>query len=352
MADDEERSEKATAKRREEARKKGQVVQSRELSSAAIILGTIWVLYAMGGLVITNVQEMMIQIWTSFSSTPMTQDAFNRLTQTSVTGTLLIVAPIMAIVGFIGVASTVGQRGFLWTTEPMSPDWSRINPLNGFKRLFSLQVLFELVKTVVKFTAVGGLSYIIIRGEFPAILTTLQGEPRQMLATTGGMLLRLTLWSGFAIVLMGGADYAYQRWEYERKLRMSRQELKEEMRQTEGDPRIRARIRSLQRERARKRMMADVPKADVVVTNPTSLAVALMYRHGETQAPKVVAKGAGFVAQRIREVAKENGIPVMENKPLAQVLFKTVEVGESIPSQFYRAVAEILAYVYRMRGKK
>lgn len=352
MADDQDRSEKATDKRREEARKKGQVVQSRELSSAAIVLGAVWALYAMGGMMITHVQEMMIRVWSSFSAVPMTPDAFNQLAQTSLTGTLLIVAPMMAIVSAIGIASSVGQRGFLWTTSSLTPDWSRLNPMSGVKRLFSFPALFEFVKTLIKFTAVGAVSYIVIRRELPSILTVLQSEPRRMLAIAGALILRLTLWSGLMITFLGGADYAFQRWEHERKLRMSRQEIKEEMRQAEGDPHIKARIRSLQRERARKRMMADVPKADVVVTNPTSLAVALMYRHGETQAPKVVAKGAGFIAEKIRAVAKEHGVPIMENKPLARALFKTVEVGDLIPSRFYRAVAEILAYVYRLRGKK
>jgi flagellar biosynthetic protein FlhB len=231
----------------------------------------------------------------------------------------------------------------------LGPDWSRVSPISGFKRLFSLQSATVSLKTALKFVVIGGVAYAVVTNELPVFTAAMTAEPSAAIGTLGAALWRLGLWSGAVIAVLAAADYGYQRWEYERNLRMSRQDIKNELRETEGDPLLRARIRALQRERATKRMMADVPTADVVVTNPTELAIALVYRQGEMNAPKVVAKGAGFVAKRIRETAWRHGVPVLENKPLARALFKTTDVGEAIPSKLYRAAAEVLAYVYRIR---
>jgi flagellar biosynthetic protein FlhB len=263
--------------------------------------------------------------------------------------TLALAAPVMAWFAALAIGSMVAQPGLVWSATPLAPDWSRVSPISGFKRLFSLQAATVSLKTVLKFGVIGAVAYAVVKGELPALTAAMTAEPSAAVGTLGDALWRLGLWSGGVIAVLAAADYGYQRWEYERKLRMSRQDIKSEVKDTEGDPWLRARIRALQRERATKRMMADVPKADVVVTNPTELAIALVYRQGEMDAPKVVAKGAGLVAKRIRETAWRNGVPVLENKPLARALFKTTEVGETIPSKLYRAAAEVLAYVYRIR---
>ncbi|TAK00767.1 MAG: flagellar biosynthesis protein FlhB [Candidatus Manganitrophaceae bacterium] len=351
MAEDQERSEQATPKRREEARKKGQVPRSREIHSAALILGGVFGFSMMGPMVVSEMKKIMVQTLGGLSSAPMTEAAFYQLAIAHFSRTLLVIVPVMGILGAISIAVSFGQHGWVWSTGALAPDWSRINPLKGLQKFFSMQAAAELIKTVIKFLAVGGLSYLLIRRAIPTITVAIQSEPSEMTALVGNSVYRLALATGFLIAFLGAADYLFQWWSLEKSLRMSRQEMKEEMRQSEGDPMVRARVRSVQKEMARKRMMADVPKADVVLTNPTTLAVALVYQHGKMNAPKVVAKGAGFIAERIREIARQHGVPVIENKPLARALFKTVKVGDPVPSKLYRAVAEILAYVYRLKAK-
>ncbi|MCG3115832.1 MAG: flagellar biosynthesis protein FlhB [Candidatus Manganitrophus sp. SA1] len=348
-SDDQEKSEKASPKRREEARKKGQVPKSREIHSAALILGGVLGFSITAPMVMSQMRKVMVQTWSTLSATPMTENSFYQLAMTHLSGTLWVLIPVMGMLGAIVVAASFGQHGWVWSTEALAPDWSRLNPLKGATKFFSLQAAAELIKTLIKFIAVGALSYVVIRQALPAISTAMQAELSQMPAIAGRMVFKLAMTTGLLIAFLGAGDYLFQWWNLERSLRMTRQEMKEEMRQSEGDPMIRARVRSAQKEMARKRMMADVPKADVVLTNPTTLAVALVYQHGKMKAPKVVAKGAGFIAERIREIARQHGVPVIENKPLARALFKAVKIGDPIPSKLYRAVAEILAYVYRLR---
>ncbi len=297
----------------------------------------------------SEIRKNMLMTWSGFSAVPMTETALYRLALDQISGVLLFLGPMIGFLSFIVVAVSIGQQGWIWSTEPLAPDWSRINPITGIGKLFSFQAAGELFKTLLKFIAIGGVTFLVIRRTLPVISVAIGAEPAEIWKIASQSIRRLTLESGIFIGLLGGADYLFQWWMVGRSLRMSRQEVKEEHKQTEGDPMIRARIRSVQKEMARKRMMADVPKADVVITNPTTLAVALVYRQGEMTAPKVVAKGAGFIAERIRETARLHGVPVIENKPVARLLFKTVKIGDPIPSKLYRAVAEILAYIYRLR---
>ncbi len=350
-SEDQERTEQATPKRREEARKRGQVARSAELASAGLILGGALALFFMGSMAVSMSREQIIQSWTALSAAPMTQQGLVLLVQAGVGMTLTIVLPIVTFLSGVGILSNVLQYGFLWAPEQLAPDLSRISPIEGFKRIFSVRSLVSFVKTIIKFSLLISVTYFVIHGQLPMVLTSIQMEPQQMIGLSGALIGRLIVWSGLVIVLLGFVDYAFERWDHERQLKMSRQELREEMKQTEGDPLLRARIRTIQRDMARKRMMAAVPKADVVVVNPTALAVVLSYRKDEMEAPKVVAKGAGFIAQKIREVAREHNVPLVENKPVARALYRSVKVGAQVPSQFYRVVAEILAYVYRMRAK-
>lgn len=250
------------------------------------------------------------------------------------------------------VSANVLQKGFVLSAEPIKPQFSRVNPVEGFRRLFSLSSLMEFVKSGLKVLAVGFIGYKVLKGELFRCPEMLSSAPRGMLQyishASFGLLLKVTI----AFMGIAALDFLYQRWDYEKKLRMSRQELKDELKQREGDPQIKARLRSLQRQIARQRMMQRVKEADVVVTNPTRLAVALKYERGRMAAPMVVAKGRGFIAEKIREIATTAGVPIVENKPLAEILFRTVEIGQLIPEALYRAVAEILAYVYRIKGRR
>jgi len=266
---------------------------------------------------------------------------------------VLLIVPVLllffAAVVISGLASGFLQSGFVLASEPLQLNFARINPFSGFRRLFSIDSAVELIKALVFIAGLGCLGGAYIYSDFPALasLTNLKVEDILAYASHDG-----AVFSACIATLMGacaGLDYLFQRWRTDQQLRMSRQEIKQEMREQEGDPLLKAQLKAIRQKLARRRMMRDVAKADVVITNPTELAVALQYRAGEMSAPRVVGKGADFIAQKIREVARENAIPIVENKPLARVLYTQVEIGRQIPEALYRAVAEVLAYVYRLR---
>lgn len=350
--DDRERTEEATPKRREEARKKGQVAKSQEVGSALLLLGGLLAMSLMGAGFVERSVELFLLSFASFSATPLTQSGMADLAVDSVWTSFLLFFPLVAFMALIGALGSILQHGVVWSTDQIDFQWGRISPIAGFKRIFSLRSLQAFLKTIVKFVAVTAVTYFVIRRQMPAVVSSIQADPRQVLSLSSEVVAQLVLWAGVAIAFLGAADYLFERWEFERSIRMSRHELREELKQTEGDPMLRARIRSIQREMARKRMMSEVPKADVVVTNPTELAVAILYVQGEMAAPRVVAKGAGFLAAKIRELAAEHAVPLVENKPVARALYRSVKVGAQVPSNLYRAVAEILAYVYRIKAQK
>jgi flagellar biosynthetic protein FlhB len=251
----------------------------------------------------------------------------------------------------VATLSNYVQVGSLFSWEAVQPDFGKVNPLKGFGRLFSRQAGAELAKAIFKLAIIGWVAYATIRAERLQIIALWNQETVQIFQYIGKVSFDLFLKTVFVMAALAGVDYAFQRWSYEKSLRMTRREVQDEYKQTEGDPLIKSRIRSIQRELARRRMMAEVPKADVIITNPTHLAVALRYRAKDMSAPKVVAKGAELVAEKIKEIARAHGVPLVENKPVAQVLYKTVDLGQTIPSSLYQAVADLLAYVYRLRGK-
>ncbi len=262
---------------------------------------------------------------------------------------LTVLAPVLLASTVAALAGGIGQVGVMISPESVAPKLERISPAAGFKRLFSLNAVMELLRGIAKVTALSVVVWLSLRHRGVEIVTVGNGGVATILPQMGALCFVVMRNCLIFIALLALADLGYQRWKYLQDLRMTTQEVKEEMKETEGDPLIRSRIRSLQREMASKRMMAEVPTADVVVTNPTHFAVALRYQRGEDAAPRVVAKGAGFIAQRIKEIAREHGVAVREDKPLARTLYRTVEVGQLIPEHLYRAVAELLAYVYRAR---
>jgi flagellar biosynthetic protein FlhB len=345
-----ERTLPATPRRREQARERGDIAKSRELISASIILAGALIILWMGDTLVGWLIDSVSFSWSHLSMAPMTQKGLSDLMNNTIVDALQVVIPLVGFFAVVGVVASIGHYGFVWSDQALTLDWNRINPFDGFGRLFTLTSLFELAKTLIKFLVIGWVVYKVVEHDIPEIITTLQMHPAAILTQLSDKLVRLLLYSGLVMAVLGILDYGYQWWDHERKLRMTPQEMKEEMRQTEGDPFIRARIRSIQREMARKRMMSEVPKATVVITNPTHLAVALRYEPDKMAAPRVVAKGADYIAEVIRELADQHGILRVENKPLAQTLYKTVDVGQDIPSHLYRAVAEILVYVYKLKG--
>jgi flagellar biosynthetic protein FlhB len=345
-----ERSEEPTAKRQEEARKKGQVARSRALIPTAALLGATVVLPFAG-------KELMVSMGRLFHGffalagepRELSQQDLFALSLQSGRLFLPVLVPLFAGVVLAGVGGGFLQTGLLWTTATLRPDFSRLNPLTGLRRLLGFEAVAELGKALLEILCLGVLGCVFFRGHLAALasLPNLEVSDILLYGSREGLWL---LKAGVAVMaVLASLDYVVQRWRTQTQLRMSRQEIKEEMREQEGDPLLKGRLKSLRQKMARQRMMAAVPKADVVITNPTELAIALRYSLTDMTAPRVVAKGAGFIAGRIREIAREHSIPLMENKPLARLLYRQVEIGHEIPETLYRAVADVLAYVFRLR---
>lgn len=348
----EEKSEKATPLKRREARKKGQVAKSKELPSVAVLMTALVTLAVFGGNMYAHFQTVIERTWAMADERAFNVEVFLEFSREMVGGFVLILLPLMALVVLAALFSNILQVGFLLSAESITPKWSKLDPIKGFGRLLSKNALVELVKTILKLAIVGTVAYFCIRAEMDeiALLGTL--APGSIAGYTLAAIFSIFIKCTLAMIAIVVLDFAFQKWDHEKKLRMSKKEVKDELRKTEGDPLVKSRIRSIQMEMARKRMMQDVAKADVVITNPTRLAVALHYDQSKMGAPCVVAKGAGKIAERIRDLAELHHIPLMENKSLARNLYKWVAVGHEIPVDYYQVVAEILAYVYKLKGKK
>ena len=347
-----ERTETATPKRRDDARKKGQVAKSRDLPGAIGLLAAAMVFWIGGGTMVEKMGGLMREHFTRVVRHEMTLPEFHQLIMSSAEAGIAILAPLMLVMVTVGVVANMAQTGPLISTTPLAPKWSKISPAKGIKRIFSATTLMELVKSIIKLGMIGTVVYLVLKNETQRLPALAGTDIANLLPYLGAISLKVMLGAGGLLLCLGVIDLLFQRYQHEKQLRMTKDEVRREMKETEGDPMVRARIRSVQREAAKKRMMADVPTADVVVTNPTHLAIAIKYETGGMSAPKVVAKGAGHIAAKIREIARANKVPVLEDKPLARALFKGVEVGREIPMELYQAVAEVLAFVYRLNQTK
>jgi len=346
-----ERTEPPTDKRRQDARRKGNVAKSTEINSVLILLGGLLVLRIGGRWMLERVAWMFKHFFGMISTPEISEETARAVATEAFAMVARITLPLVAVVVVLGILANVLQVGLLLTGEPLTPKLEKINPLSGLKRMFAVRSLVEALKNIMKIVIIGVVAYLTIRGEFRNFLGLADTASNVvyvfMLTVAYKIVFRIVLILLFLAVL----DYAYQRYEHEKNLKMTREEVKEERKQMEGDPQIKSRIRSLQREMGRRRMMQEVPRATVVVTNPTYLAIALRYEPVESDAPMVLAKGKRAVAEKIRAVAEEHDIPLVEDKPLARAMYDRVEPGEQIPMEFFTAVAEILAYVYRLKNK-
>lgn len=348
--EDQEKTEQATDARREEFRNRGQVAHTRELSSALFLFVAAGGVYILGQFLFTQIFEVINYTFGQQMVTLIRSGEIQEALKFSASKTVIIILPVLAIAGLIGAASSVVQIGFLQVEDALSPNFEKINPIDGFKRIFSLRALAEGIKSFLKLIAVGVVLYFLLKSEAQQVPYLVTYSVEQILAYIGKVLVKLFFGVGALTVILAVADYFFQRWDLEKKMMMTKQEIKEESKQREGDPMIKSRIRRLQRERANKRMMDEVPKADVVVTNPTHIAVVLKYSDN-LPAPQVVAKGADLVAEKIKEIARQHNVPIVENKPLARTIFKTLKIGQVIPRELFVAVAEVLSYVYRLKKK-
>jgi len=355
MAEEQDKSqqtEDASPKRLEEARQKGQVPASREPASAIafLVLASLAVT-GLGGWMADHSAQMMRDYLSGRVHLDATAAGMQVLLLRIATDLALLVLPIALPIMLLGMLVSVMVTGPVFTFEPLIPKLDKINPMKGFARLFSTRSLAELIKSILKIAVLTIACWAVVVDLWPTALAATRMESGAIALLSAEGSLRIAALAALVFLFVALLDVLYQRWEHAKSLRMSIKEVKDEYKETEGDPYVKARIRRIQMETSRKRMMADVPKADVIITNPTHIAVALAYESSKGGAPRVLAKGQGKIAEKIREIARENGIPIRENKPLARSLFKTVKIGAEIPEVLFEAVAVVLAEIYRMKRR-
>ena len=349
-SDQGEKTEEATQQRREDFRKRGQVAQSKELSSLFLLIGSLLCIWLMGRFFLEQMHAVFRANLTDFIVDSVRQGEWIPAAKYAFSKMVIIAAPLCVLLWLVSFASSVVQIGFLYNEEALEFKFDRLDPVQGFKRVFSWKSLIEGLKAVVKVIFIAAIIMMIIKSEVIHVPHLIHYSMEQLFTYLGSITFKLVGGVGIFLTVLSAADYFLQRWDLEKQMRMTKEEIKEEHKSREGDPLIKSRIRRIQRELANKRMMTDVPKADVIVTNPTHIAIALKY-DGTMVSPKVLAKGAGAIADKIKELAKEHRIPIVENKPLARTIYKTLKIGQQIPRELYAAVAEVLSYVYRLKKK-
>ncbi|AZR73861.1 flagellar biosynthesis protein FlhB [Anoxybacter fermentans] len=347
-----EKTEKATPRRRKKARKEGQVAKSKELTDAITLFGGIFLIQFMIEIVFLNLKVMMRGALTfDYRSLVNTENIITLLIHYLVLN-LKLVAPFLVGTALLGGVATFLQVGPFFSVEILKPKLNRINPVKGFKNLFSLRSLVELLKALFKIFVISLTAYLILKNEWKILWDCSLMDLEQAVRIIGSLIFKLGLAISIVMIVLGIADFIYQKYEFEKSIRMSKQEIKQEFKEMEGDPLIVSKRKERMRQMAMNRMIQAVPEADVVITNPTHIAVALKYDIETMEAPVVLAMGEGKIAEKIREIAKEHKVEIVENKPLARALYETAEVGKPIPVELYQAVAEVLAFVYRLQKRK
>ena len=347
-----EKTEKATPKKREDERRKGRVAKSQDVNTALILLFSFIILAVLGGYMKNHMLSLYQTTFTEFIHMDLNLETVKILTISGLEKFAWIVAPIMLVGFIISVAANLIQTGgFLFTTEPLKFDLKKIDPIKGAKRIFSLRAIVELLKSFLKIVFIGTITFAVIWIYKDEMMMLALKQPENAVAFFGRVTITMGIAATIALIFLAVLDYMYQKYDFEKSIRMSKQDIKDEHKNIEGNPLIKSKLREKQRQIAMSRMMEEVPKADVVITNPTHYAVAIKYDESIASAPVVLAKGIDDIALKIREIAEEHRIMTVENKPLARALYETVEINEVIPEQFYQAVAEILAFVYQTEKK-
>ncbi len=350
---DGEKTEEATSKKKRDSRREGQVAKSEEISTAIMLIVMFFSLktfagYMYNGLAAIFTYNLDVQI--DYNAT-FNETFLGRYVAYAFARVILIVAPLFAVAMVLGILTNVMQVGWEPTTKPLKPKFSKLNPISGFKKIFSLKAIVTLIKSVVKLSIIVFIVFNYIKDRINIIPILFQLEISEILMFLGETITGLGITVGAYYIFIALGDYVYTKFKHKKDMRMSKQEIKDEYKNSEGDPQVKGRIKQKMREAAMRRMMSDLPSADVIITNPTHYAVAIKYDRATSPAPIVVGKGVDHMAKRIREVATEHNIEIVENKPLARTLYSTVEIGEEIPPELYKTVAEILAYVYKLKGQ-
>ncbi|MGC5324105.1 flagellar biosynthesis protein FlhB [Brevibacillus sp. SYSU BS000544] len=346
-----EKTEKATPRKKEDARKKGQVAKSSDLSPAIALTAMFGLFLVSGPWMLETFLYIMQESLSRYTLMEVNAENLGFITNQLIFEAMKIVGPALGVALIMALAANYLQVGVLFTTEPLMMKLEKLNPIEGAKKIFSLRSLVELVKSVLKISVGLYVAYSILWKSKEELMRLSLESLDAVLAFTSAQVIKLGLFIGITFIVLALLDYLYQKYEYEKSLKMSKQDIKDEYKKTEGDPLIKGKIKEKQRQMAMRRMMQELPKADVVITNPTHFAVAIKYEAGTMTAPTVIAKGQDYMALKIKQIAKQHRIVVMENKPLARALFSQVEIGETIPEDLFKAVAEVLAYVYKLQGK-
>jgi flagellar biosynthetic protein FlhB len=345
------RTEPATPRRRREAREQGQVAKSNDLAAAVVLLGGLIALYFTATPIVTRIVDVL-RYCLGDSDLSMTRpDAMPRVGLSVMSTLAYVILPMLLGLMTVSIVVGVAQVGWNPTLKPLTPSLSKLNPIAGFRRFFSAQSLVQLAMSILKMIVVSMVVYHTLKDRYALVVSAVGLHHWAVMGLLGELLFSLGIRLAIVLLILAILDFIYRRYKFEQDLKMTKEEVKEEFRSMEGDPQVKQRRRKVQLDLTAQRMRTAVPKADVVVTNPTELAVALQYNEKTMTAPKVVAKGQGFMAEQIRKIAIEHGVPIVERRPLAQALYRQVEVGQEVPPAFYRAVAEILAYVYELTGK-
>lgn len=347
---DSDRTEEATPRRKQKAIEEGNVPKSRELATGITFLIAVMILYFYMPSMVEEFKNNFIKYFSMYNYRINKESTYLLLIEV-LKSMAKVTLPLLFVLVFVAILSNIVQFGVVFSSKVLELKWDRLNPITGFGRLFSKKSFFELLKSILKISLIGFAAFLIIKSKIPTILTLADEDAISSINFLGKLIYEVSFKLAIIIMVIALIDFLYQRWQYYEDLKMTKQEVKEEFKQMEGDPLIKQRIRSMQREMARKRMMEEVPKADVVITNPTHYAVAIKYDMAKDRAPKVVAKGQRLIALKIREIASKNNVLIHEDPPLARTLYSSVEIGEEIPENLYKAVAEILAMVYRLKNK-
>jgi flagellar biosynthetic protein FlhB len=350
MKSTEEKTEPATSKKKREALEKGQVAKSQDVNSAMILLSGVLLVLFLGGSMVSQMKDTMGMICKNLFYEDFNADTFIGLVMDISFKNLKGVLPIMGGFMIVGLIASYSQVGIVFSNKALIPDFKRLNPVSGIKKLISRRSLIKTAMSLLKLSIMGGIAYVSIMKDLEPLMELVSMRTEEIFSSASGLIFGITLKISIILLILALLDFLYQRWQHSKDLMMTKNEVKQESKQTEGDPLIKSRVKAAQREMSKKRMMQAIPDADVVVTNPTHYAVALKYDASTMEAPKVVGKGVDLIALKIREIAEKNNIPIVEDRVLARVLYSTVELDGEVPAKLYQAVAKVLSYVYQLRN--
>lgn len=353
MGEDSDKTEEPTDHKLNEARKKGQIFKSQEIISTAMLLATAGILIIIGGWMFGEILDFTRDTWGDLVANSDLQGRDSTLDLLWYTVRFMkILAPLLAAAFLMAVLANIAQIKFLFSTEPLNPKLSKINPMQGFKRIFSVKSLMELAKQIAKLTIIGWICYKAVKAALPSLINLIETDLTATVTLTRSICVEIVKKVFVGCIVIAAVDYIFQKKQFMKEMKMSMQELKDEYKDTEGNPQVKGKIRQLMRQAAQGRMMEGAAGANAVVTNPTHLAVALKYEQGKDEAPMVVAKGENLVAVQIKIIAEDNDVPIVENVELARAIFSACEVGQLIPTELYKGVAEVLAYIYKLKRRR